>query len=139
MISKLMLEKAHAAMTNEIHNSRILKKVIADSIKNANDGVPTDSEVINTIKKQLIATQNKLDKTHARFPNKIEMLEYEQSKLLTYLPDQLNADNLLNILQDFSVEFAGYSSSRGMKFLNENYNGQYDIKQAFNIACDLEW
>jgi uncharacterized protein YqeY len=51
-----------------------------------------------------------------------------------FLPKQMSASALEDLLNTYKSSTAGASMSTAMKFLKENYAGQYDGKSASEIA-----
>jgi uncharacterized protein YqeY len=63
----------------------------------------------------------------AKLQNEIAIIE-------TFLPNQMGADDIERVLNEFKAATPGAALNGAMKFLKENYAGQYDGKSASEIA-----
>ena len=63
----------------------------------------------------------------AKLQNEIAIIE-------TFLPNQMGADDIERVLNEFKAATPGGALNGAMKFLKENYAGQYDGKSASEIA-----
>ena len=63
----------------------------------------------------------------AKLQNEIAIIE-------TFLPKQMGADDIERVLNEFKATTPGAALNGAMKFLKENYAGQYDGKSASEIA-----
>lgn len=63
-----------------------------------------------------------------------EKLNLEIAAIESFLPKQLSAGDLENIITQLKTEHAGLNMGTAMKLLKEKYPGQYDGKQASEVA-----
>ncbi|MEY4701330.1 MAG: hypothetical protein RL326_1517 [Pseudomonadota bacterium] len=61
-------------------------------------------------------------------------LQNEMAIIETFLPRQMGADDIERVLTEFKTTTPGAALNGAMKFLKENYAGQYDGKSASEIA-----
>lgn len=107
--------------------------------KNKRNDQPTDEEVVQTIKKFLkgidesISACDKLNRDSSKLKNEKKLLE-------SYLPRQLSKDELTILIKAriFNVNLSGQKSlGILMKWLNENYAGRFNGKDASEISKHL--
>ena len=70
----------------------------------------------------------------ANRPEAKAKLQSEIAIIEEFLPKQLSADALEKILVEYKATTAGAAMSTAMKYLKEQYPGQYDGKSASEIA-----
>jgi uncharacterized protein YqeY len=70
----------------------------------------------------------------ANRPEAKAKLQSEIAIIEEFLPKQLSSDALEKILIEYKASTAGAAMSTAMKFLKEQYPGQYDGKSASEIA-----
>lgn len=89
---------------------------------------PSDDIVESVCRKTI--KNNKETLSHVRLDDEAEFLLAEIILLKQFLPSQLSSDELAGILSNANVSNVG----EGMKYLKDNYSGQYDGKVAFNTV-----
>ncbi|MBN8549217.1 MAG: GatB/YqeY domain-containing protein [Deltaproteobacteria bacterium] len=67
-------------------------------------------------------------------PDLKEKLSVEIATIESFLPQQLSAADLEKIITQLKTEQAGLNMGSAMKVLKEKYPGQYDGKQASEVA-----
>lgn len=111
-------------------NASLLTTLLSESAnvgKSAGNRDSTDDEVVGVIKKFIKNIDETIFTLSVRSQDTTKF-EKEREVLLTFLPKQLTNDELLAIAKTKT------SMPEFMKFLKENYNGQYDGKSASTIA-----
>lgn len=92
---------------------------------------PNDADVLKVVRQFLksceenlaLATQGKMDATRA------EQFKVEKEVLLSYLPQQMSADDIRAAVKKSGATNIG----EAMKYLKANHDGQYDGKLASEI------
>jgi uncharacterized protein len=95
----------------------------------------TEADVMKVVKQFLkaveenlaLAAQGKMDATRA------EAFKVERDILLSYLPQQMSADELKAALKKSGAANIG----EAMKYLKANHDGQYDGKLASTVAKEV--
>lgn len=96
---------------------------------------PNDADVLKVVRQFLksvdenlaLAAQGKMDATRA------EQFKAEREILLSYLPQQMSADELKAALSKSGAKNIG----EAMKYLKTNHDGLYDGKMASEIAKEV--
>lgn len=89
---------------------------------------PSDSVVEGVCRKTI--KNNKETLSHVKSDEEAEPLLKEIVLLKQFLPSQLSSEQLAEILNKVDVANIG----EGMRYLKENYDGQYDGKVAFDTV-----
>ncbi|MFQ5673136.1 MAG: GatB/YqeY domain-containing protein [Nitrospinales bacterium] len=119
----------------------ILSTLYAESMmigKNDGNRETTDAEVVGKIRgfiKNIDETLKALSEDH---PNSADLRE-EKSAIARYLPQQLSADQLKNILLEIAAGHEKSMKSMGavMAELKEKHPGEYDGKLASQIVREI--
>lgn len=96
---------------------------------------PNDADVTKVVRQFLksveenlaLAAQGKMDATRA------EQFKIEKDLLMTYLPQQMSADELTDALKKSGATNIG----EAMKYLKANHDGLYDGKLASTVAKEI--
>ncbi|MFZ5628635.1 MAG: GatB/YqeY domain-containing protein [Spirochaetota bacterium] len=96
---------------------------------------PNDADVLKVVRQFLksceenlaLAAQGKMDAARA------EQFKVEKDVLLSYLPQQMNADELKAAIAKSGASNIG----EVMKYLKANHDGQYDGKLASQVAKEV--
>ncbi len=134
MLAQIKADYLQARKDRDTVMVKLLSTFINDAeMIGKNDGgrEVTESEVVALLKKYI----KNLEETLAVVQDENTVLE--KGMLETYLPTQLSADDITAIVLD-QIEVEGYDSPKQMgaimKFLKQNYDGQFDGKVASQIA-----
>lgn len=135
LIQRIKRDQVEARMNRDTIRANLLTTLIGEAEmvgKNAGNRESTDSEVAAVIKKFVKNAQETLTALQARGGFN-EVVAVEISILESYLPKQLTESDLRGI--------AGNSGCAGMpdfmKYLKDNYAGQYDGKLASTVAREV--
>ncbi len=154
MVEKIKADQLQARKEHDKIKAGNLTALIGEiSIvgKNARNGETTDEESLTVIKKFIKNTNETLrifidaSMKLGADPHSIEKINELRAEIKmyeSYLPKQLNTDELKEIIQSFLKESSDNDSMKLnvgtiMNFLKEFYNGQYDGKTASSIAKAL--
>jgi uncharacterized protein YqeY len=96
---------------------------------------PNDQDVVKVVRSFLKGVNENLELAAKGTLSEEEKAksEFEKRVLEEYLPKQLGADELRNIMKEAGVKNIG----EAMKLLKEKYDGQYDGKLASAIAKEI--
>lgn len=98
----------------------------------------TDEDVISILKKMKKSSKETKGQAETYFRSSIvDECKTELEILDKFLPKQLTEEVLQNIIKDFIFKNSNVNIGSIMKYLKENYSGQYDGKIASMIAKDL--
>lgn len=123
LIDTIKADQRSARMARNAVSANLLTTLLGEVgtvAKNAGREQPTDEEVTALLKKFVKNTQEMIKLADS------DTSRAELAILESYLPKQLTTDEIKKILITAAVANKGAA----MKFLKENYNGQYDGKAA---------
>jgi len=124
------------ARKNKSDSAQILTTLLSEVTmigkNNGNRDTTTEEaiQVINKFKKNLLEVL----KTESN-PEKLDALKHELEIYESYLPKQMTKDEISNVIKNCKSE--GKNIGQIMKFLKENYNGQYDGRIASQLCKEL--
>lgn len=137
MLATLKADYLEARKQRDTVMTKLLSTFINDAeMIGKNDGgrEVTESEIVALLKKYIKNLTETLEVSGD------ETTRIEIGLLQTYLPTQLSEDEISRILLD-QIEENGFDSPKQMgqlmKFLKENYDGQFDGKRASQLAREL--
>lgn len=138
LIEKLKKDKIEAMKGRDSFRNNLLSVVIAGAnsmAKDSKNDSATDEQVISVIKKI------KKGSVEIYELNKNEDSKNEIEILDSYLPSQLSDDDLRNIVFNFVEKIPSDDRSKSMgkvmKYLKEDFDGQYDGKVAGSIVKEV--
>jgi len=137
LIAKVKEDMITAKKAGDKNKASLLTTLYAEAVKVGKDKEnrdSTDQEVIGVIKKFLKG----IDETLQALGNEgtaVEIFLAERNILNSYLPTQLNREELEDIIG--ALHRDGKNMGEIMKHLKENYVGLYDGKVASEIAKSL--
>ncbi len=108
--------------------------------KNDGNRESTDEEVIAVIKKFVKNLKDLMSVMSQRLSPTFTAAQAELDLLSTYLPSQMEEAELRTVIQSHLVELEDISPrmmGQVMKWLKDNYGGQYDGKLASKVVKDL--
>lgn len=135
LLEKIKKDQLSARKEKRATEATLLTTLIGEaSMIGKNDGNrdSTDQEVMAVIKKfvkNLDEILNVVDKDSSAFSN----ASFEKEFLNNYLPQQLSKDKLTQLVSEF-VGNSTMQMGHVMKWLKENYDGQYDGKLASQVV-----
>lgn len=137
LIDQIKKDRIDAMKAGDKTKRSILSLLIGD-IENRFTGhqKPSDGDVVALIKKYISNNEQTLDQMtnhDSDFGEEANILEKELSVLNGYLPKQLTHIEIYNIMKDVEDKSIGSL----MKYMKDNYPGQYDGKTASETA--KEW
>lgn len=136
LLDKIKADQLSARKAKEAVKASLLTTLIGEaSIIGKNDGnrESTDAEVIAVIRKFLKGIDESLRVAgDYRDDEKCTLLWEEKDALEAYLPRQMDQSELKRVLTQFNAE----NANKGvlMKFLKDNFAGQYDGKLAATVV-----
>lgn len=137
LLQTIRNDQLNARKAKETLKASLLTTLLGEAIaigKNDGNRETTDAETIAVIKKFIKNINDTL--VH----REEESLIAERDILKEYLPKQLSSDELINIVSAF-VEQNDLEGSKGvgavMKYLKQNYEGQYDGAMASQVTRDV--
>ena len=138
LIDQIKQDQITARKNKDVVASSLLTTLLAEASivgKNQNRQ-STDQEVIAVVKKFI--------KNNTDFINNINDLHQEYSKLVaekaileTYLPTQLSESELKTLVITYKTENTNVNVGSVMKYMKENYDGQYDGKTLSSIVKEI--
>ncbi len=126
---QLEARKAKDTIPTELYTT-LLGEAVAIG-KNKGNRETTDEEVVALIKKFLNNINISFEYASEVGRNK---LARERELLAEFMPTELDIDRLRNIILGMIV--SGNNKGQIMKYLKENFNGQYDGKVASTIITE---
>lgn len=138
LFEKLQKESLEARKARDTVRASVLTTALAQVKTMAiDDGhrAVTDADVTKVVRQFLkscdenlaLAAQGKMDATRA------EQFKIEKDILISYLPQQMSADQLKAAL----IKSAATNIGEAMKYLKANHDGQYDGKLASVVAKEV--
>ena len=107
--------------------------------KNKRNGLPTNDEVIQVIKK-FIKNIDETINICEKQGRDVNLFVEEKELYSNYLPKQFSSDELSSMIESFVSEnnISGMKNMGSvMKWLNENYFGQFDGKEASGLVKQI--
>ncbi len=143
LLQRIKSEQLQARKAKDYIIISVLTTLIGDAEmvgKNNGNRESTDSEVLATIKKFIINNKETLnilfDQKHDVPADQILKLRKELDILTSFLPPQLSADSLTEVIDQLitTLQAANIKDmGKVMKNLKEKYDGQYDGTIASNL------
>lgn len=138
LFERMQKESLEARKNRDAVRAGVLTTAIAQVKAIAiDDGhrAPNDADVVKVVRQFLkaceenlaLAAQGKMDAQRA------EQYKTEKEVLLSYLPQQMSADELKAAIEKSGAKNIG----EAMKYLKANHDGQYDGKLASQVAKEL--
>ena len=138
LMQKLKDDQLQARKNGHKAEAILLTTLIGEAAtigKNDGNCETNDQEVIMVIKKFIKGIDESLNILYAQQAlNSAETLEKEKQILERYLPKQMNSQEITDVLKS-----SGVATNKGlfMKYLKDNFAGQYDGKLASQIIDEL--
>lgn len=135
---RLQKDALEARKARDTEKANLLTTIISQ-VKNIaiDDGhrAVNDSDVVKVVRQFLKSVEENLSyAAQGKLPTEtVEKLKKEKDILESYLPKQLSAEEIREIIKNSSAKSIG----EAMKYLKENYDGQYDGKLASQIAKEV--
>lgn len=124
---KLKLETYRAALT-AIQYEEMQKKV---------EELP-EADAVAILKSEVKKRNDSLEfEQKANRADEVEKLKLEISYLEEFLPQQISADKLRDILTSYKTQENPKNMGEVMKYLKTNFEGQYDGKLASDLAKEI--
>lgn len=123
---RIQTDKASAFKSGNRQLKDLLGTIIAESERKTK--TPTDEEMVSIMNKFI---------ENLKLCNDFKNAEYLKE---TYMPKELSNDNLGSIIHQFCIENVITEKRQMglvMKFLKENFNGQYDGKVASTLISNI--
>lgn len=148
LIQQIRQDQLQARKDKAVHAS-LLTTLLGEAAmvgKSDDNRETTDAEVTVVVKKFIKNARETIDALtgpggSTMRPENIAALKHEIEVLSNYLPQQLSADRLLEIVNEQfaigAIEKSAKAKGSVMKFLKDNYAGQYDGKVATAIIDDV--
>lgn len=138
LFEKMQKESLEARKNRDMVRAGVLTTAIAQVKAIAiDDGhrAPTDADVVKVVRQFLkaceenlaLAAQGKMDAQRA------EQYKIEKEVLLSYLPQQMSAEELKAAIKKSGAKNIG----EAMKYLKANHDGEYDGKLASQVAKEV--
>lgn len=138
LFEKMQKESLEARKNRDTVRAGVLTTAIAQVKAIAiDDGhrAPTDADVVKVVRQFLkaceenlaLAAQGKMDAQRA------EQYKIEKEVLLSYLPQQMSAEELKAAIKKSGAKNIG----EAMKYLKANHDGEYDGKLASQVAKEV--
>jgi uncharacterized protein len=138
LVERMQKESLEARKARDVVKASVLTTAISQVKGMAiDDGhrTPNDADVLKVVRQFLksvdenlaLAAQGKMDTTRA------DQFKVEREILLSYLPQQMSADELRTALGKSGAKNIG----EAMKYLKTNHDGLYDGKMASEIAKEV--
>jgi len=138
LLNQIKADQLTARKNKEVVKASLLTTLIGEAAmvgKNAGRDT-TDAEVVAVIRKFLKGVDESLRVAgDYRDGDRCEVLWEEKEALEAYLPRQMDESELKQVLSQFDSKVA--SKGTLMKFLKDNYAGQYDGKIAAKVVDEF--
>lgn len=138
LMTQLKTDQLQARKDRDTVKATLLTTLIGEAAtigKNDGNRETNDQEVIQVVKKFIKGMDETLAILNQRGDqNTAQAVELEKSILAAYLPQQMSAEQIKDAL-----EKSGLTLNKGvcMKYLKDNFAGQYDGKQAAQVIDSL--
>lgn len=142
LLKKIKDDQLQARKDRDTQKANLLTTLYSEAAmvgKNKGNRDSTDEEVIAVIKKFHKDNGAVLDSMDGSVSDTVKFAwERERQILASYLPKQMTEDEIKAAITAYK-NFADENPNMGgaMKFLKENYSGQYDGKMASSIAKEM--
>lgn len=98
----------------------------------------SETDCIAIVKNEVKKRKESLEfELKANRTEQVEKLNSEISCLEEFLPQQMSAEKLKEVLNKFKLEQSPKNMGEVMKFLKTNFDGQYDGKLASDLAKEI--